>query len=536
MFGLALTVAFGFGGASVGLAQNQGAPPQAQAVAKAEPEPELPVNTFTLRNGLTVVVLEQPGVTSFTATFLHQAGVAREWQGLRGAAQLVGTSLLDGTSRVGSKNWRQEQQALRELDRLDRQLAQVRAERARAGSVLQLALDARVEQLSAQFEAAKTKHEALVDKGAWQAAYAKLGAEGPEVEVGHDGVAYSVTLPVTALQPFFALEQSRASDPVARSFYSARAELHDGFVQAQTGEGAYPILSALSSTAYVSHPYGRYKASPEQLMGVDRAELQFFLKAFTAPSRTVLAVVGGVQASQVKRLAERTLGRVVGGNPAAELEGLEPTQTGSKKVFVEGADSAEFLAAFHAGSVNDPADSAAMSVLIELMGDPNRGLLKAVQQRHGQDAPVSAGLFPAGGPLGPRDPPVVVLGMASPAPGVACAMEADLWLALAVVATSGPPEAELKAAKARASARVGALWADHALMAPALAWTKLTTGDARALLAHYDAISGVGPADIRELATKVFNPDGRTVVVGWPSSAGDYNASCVNSGAAAARQ
>lgn len=513
----------------------------AQEVAPADPPAEkeaplaLDAARFTLRNGLRVVVVEQPGVTSFTATFLHQAGVAREWQGLRGAAHLVGASLDAGTTRVGTKGWRQEQRILGELDRIDRELAKAVDDGRKATDPAQrAALSGRVDQLRAELAAAMERHRAATVPGAWAAALAEAGADGPHIAVGHDAVSYSVTAPAGALGRVLALEGQRLGDVVPRSFYEDRQALASEWSQAWRAGGAAPLLEAMSRAAFLTHPYGRYQGNADQLMGIDRGELTYYLRTFTAPSRTVLAVVGGVSAAEVRRQAERSLARVSGGAPAAELEGVEEAQRGERRVTVIRPGPAEILAAYHAPRAQDPGDSATLAVLAELLGHPTEGMLSQVLALSGQTGAVSAGIYPRGGPLGPRDPALMVLGLRLDDPLQTCAVEAELSWALAVLATDGPPSTALVAARARARARITGLWADNELMAPAVAWTALTRDDPGALVAHLQALDEVGAPQVQALAARLFNPAGRTIAVGWPAEAAAPGG-CAPDGAAMAR-
>lgn len=502
------------------------ASPEAKAPPPA-PSPSLAARRFTLPSGLRVVVVEQPGVSSFTATFLHEAGTAREWQGLYGAAQLVGAVLQDGTRTIGTRNWKAEQKTLADAERVDRALSRARDALANTReAAARDKLSAQISTLEGDLAQILARHQQQVDPTAWKRAYEELGGAPPRVEVSHDAISYSATLPSTSLSRFLKLEGQRLSDGVPRSFFEARDHLHAQWTRGWSEDPAYALLEGLAHTVWNTHPYGRYKATPAQLQGLDYAELGFYLRTFTAPSRTVLAIVGGVDASEVERLTRESLPRA-SVPPAAPLEGADAPQRGERRLTVRRPGPVELVAAFHVETPRDPAVGPALAVLVEMLAHPTDGLLRQALVAAGVHAgTTAAALFPAGGPLGPDDAPALLLGLSIQEVDATCRVEATLWHALAILATDGPPAVALEAARARARARLSSLWADHAHMAPAVAWTTLTEGDPAALVARYEALAAVDAAAVRALAARVFDPMNRTVALGWPGELGGAEAGC----------
>ena len=170
-----------------------------------------------------------------------------------------------------------------------------------------------------------------------------------------------------------------------------------------------------------------------------------------------------------------------------------------------------------------------MAVLAELLAHPVDGLLPAVLDASGQGrtpGQAAAALYPEAGPLGPEDPAALVLGFRLKDPQGLCQTEATLWRALATLAEEGPPDAALKAAQARVVGGLERLKEEPVQLADALAWTLLTHGSSDALALHQRAVSELKASDVQDAAMELFNPNNRTVAVGWPSRLPGSLAAC----------
>lgn len=490
----------------------------------------LPTKTFALPSGMKVVLYQDLETDFVTAAFVHRAGVAREWQGLKGAAHVTAAMLTAGTSAIGTQNYAQERRILQEMDRLDKAMRDAAHTLATTSGDPDVEHDAH-ESLNEARTAFQESSEALASilrPDAWAKAYEDLGGEAPEVVVRSDGILYRVSVPPASMNGMLRLENRRLQDSVSHTFYSERDRLARTWEGEWNSGASYPLWETLSHTAFLSHPYGLYRGTSEHLQALSRGELDYFMDLFTDPSRTVLAIVGPQTIEDMEAMVRRSLSAP--GRPlAGPLEGEELPQRGERRALVRVEGEAELLVAYHQKKPWDPRERAALALMADLLAHPKDGLLPVVLAASDQSpaqGKAGAKLFPEAGPLGPEDPAAFVFELKLTEPDQLCATEAALWGALATLAENGPPLGVFKAAQERVVAGLDTLEMEPAPLASALAWSTLTHGSPDALALHRRAVSELKPKDIQRAAMEIFDPNNRSVVIGWPTSLPGSLAAC----------
>ncbi len=129
------------------------------------------------------------------------------------------------------------------------------------------------------------------------------------------------------------------------------------------------LLDTVVATSFLQHPYRNntigWESDVESLEYRDVVE---FYRRHYHPSNAVLAVVGDVQADQVRGLVEQHFGGLVGADPTPQPRTIEPAQEGERRVQVRGAAGGRrFVIAYRAPSVRSP-DWPAFLVLQEVLG------------------------------------------------------------------------------------------------------------------------------------------------------------------------
>ncbi len=487
---------------------------EALSVPSLPPGGGLQVQTYELRNGLTVVVAPIPGLPMFSATMHYRVGSAREWQGLFGVTELIAQLLLDGAPGLGTRDSRLEARLLRKLDRLD---ARIRALAAADGSsdAAEAPSDQEAyDRLVAERDRLVAELDRISSRDVFGQLYRDRGATEPVVSVTPTEVQVRVSLPANQLSYFFALEAARLSGFSSRHFYMEREALAGRRAEDFSDPG-FLLVQGLVADAFHVHPFGRYRADPDSILGIGRAELEYYRRQYFKPSQVVLSVAGGVRPRDVWKLAERYLaGLPSPGGRARRLEPVEPLQQGERRLWVGGGDHQEVLFAFHLDAAGVRWGNPVLPVLIALLQDQQRGPLRSLYpgaERPGVIERLVVTEYPSSPPLGAEYPSLLVVG----ARGVEGTESAELeWLLfdrLQAIGQSGPGKEAMEAARLTARERIAAAMAQPSTLAAMLARACATAGDPEALFEMFDAIQNVTEDQVREVASQLFVRSNMTV-------------------------
>jgi zinc protease len=277
----------------------------------------------------------------------------------------------------------------------------------------------------------------------------------------------------------------------------------------------------MQAALYHNHPYGRpvigWRSEIEKLGTADAREWH---TRWYAPNNAVLVVSGDVTPEEVRTLAEKTYGRIAARPVPVRDRVDEPLPNADRRVILRDATVQQpqiqraWLAPGYATA--EGPEAYALDVLAEIVGGGATSRLYrslAVEQK----LATSAGASYSGEAL--DDSSFAVY--ASPVPGVAPeTLEAALDAEIAKVLKDGVTQAEVAEAKQRLTA--AAIYARDSLMGPAYAFgMALTTGQTvEDVEAWPQRIEAVTAAQVNDAAQKILSRFATTgVLLGIPGQA-----------------
>lgn len=477
--------------------------------ARAQSAGPLMVQEMRQANGLTVLVAPQPALASFTATIHYTIGSAYEWQGLFGAAELLGQLLLDGTSQVGTRDPGLENYLLGQLDQLDAELRRQQQALMLADARSAPSLQASISGLQQQAGTLMAQLDGNSFMRITEQLYAERGAVGPVVRVTPAEVQLTVTLPSEQLSFFFGVERMRILGFSSRGFYSARRALQEKR-RLEESRPANRLIQGVLASVFQVHPFGRFQAGSEALSGIGRDELEMFNRLVFRPSQRVIALAGGVRTDEARELAARYFGDIPRTREPELLEVLEPRQSGQRRIEVVADSISELLMAFPRASLPVSQESPLIPLLLELLGDPGDGVLSALYAE-GLASRVTVTRYPSAPPLGTRYPDAILIGATALGRTTPEQLEARIRVLLDGLAQSGPSPAALEGARRRLLTRLAAQLETPSLLAPLLARAWATSGDAEALNRLYVGIETVSASQLQEASRILFHEHLSTV-------------------------
>ncbi|MCD9088100.1 pitrilysin family protein [Stenotrophomonas sp. SY1] len=266
------------------------------------------------------------------------------------------------------------------------------------------------------------------------------------------------------------------------------------------------LMKRMRSVAFDWHNYANMPiGARSDVENVPVQNLQGFYRTWYQPDNALLVVAGRIDSSKVLQRVAAHFGPLK--KPARVLPAfhtVEPTQDGEREVTVRRSSELALVAASYHVPALAQADSAALAVLANVLGDnPNGRLYKALLETK-----LAAFAGASGESL--HDPGLFTLISALPKDGDSARAEVELLKQAEGIAAQPVTEAEVAAAKQRIANGLELLTSDVNAVAMALSEYQ-AAGDWRLLFVQRDAIAKVSAADVNRVAAAYLKPSNRTL-------------------------
>lgn len=308
-------------------------PVAAEAPAQAQHPPpnsgeSLPVVRHVLDNGLTFLVLERPQSPTAALVVHYPVGSVNERLGNTGTAHVLEHMMFKGTEEIGVADRAKESPLLEAIDAARDSVVREQAS-ARPDS-------ARIRRLSSVVDALEDQARAFVEANEFDRILSAQGARGLNATTSYEATQYIMELPANRLELWFALESDRMANPVFREFYTELDVVaEERRLRLETSPGGV-LQAAFLATAFQVHPYGvPVVGHSSDLASLTRSQIREYFRSYYGAQNAVVAVVGGVDAEQVKDWADHYFASVPEGSLPPPVTAREPAQNGERRIAVE---------------------------------------------------------------------------------------------------------------------------------------------------------------------------------------------------------
>ncbi|HEY9692599.1 MAG TPA: pitrilysin family protein [Oculatellaceae cyanobacterium] len=456
------------------------------------------VSEFTLENGIKFIALERHEAPVVSFVTYADVGGANEPDGKTGVAHFLEHLAFKGTTRIGTRNWQAEKPL---LDRLDQLAEQIKASQA-AGKTTE------VTQLQQQFEQVEAEAAKYQKQNEYGQIVEQAGAVGMNATTSTDATNYFYSFPSNKLELWMSLESERFLDPVFREFYKEKEVVLEERRMRTDNSPIGQMIEAFLETAYKVQPYKRPVIGYTQdIRNLTRPDVQQFFDTHYQPSKLTMAVVGDVNATQVKQLAQTYFGRYKAKSAVQEKLPVEPPQTETREVTLQLPSQPWYLEGYHRPAMNHP-DDATYQLMASILSDGRTSRLYKSLIEEKQIALSAQGLngFP-----GDKYPTLMLL-YALTAPNHTVD-EVAKALSTEIERLKQEPVSTQELQRVKKQARVSLLETlnSNMGMAQSLVEYQVKTGSWRNLFKKLDEIAAVTPADIQRVAQATFKPENRTI-------------------------
>ncbi len=459
------------------------------------------ITSFTLKNGMTFVVMERHQAP--VATFLTYAdvGSVQEVKGITGLAHIFEHIAFKGSPAIGGTNYEEERLA---LDRVDQAFFALRDERRKGAK----ADTGKLKDLEAAFQAAQEGAGKFVVKNEYGDAIERTGGRDMNAGTGWDSTRYFFSLPSNSAELWFFLESEHFLRPVMREFYKEKDVVMEERRMRTESQPTGKLLEEALHAAYKAHPYGEpVVGHMSDLQEITRPDAEAFFKKYYVPNNLVSVIVGDVDPKKIRDLAETYFGRIPAGPKPEPIRTVEPPQDAEHRVTLRLQAERLVLMAYHKPDGQHP-DNAIYRALSGVLSEGRSSRLYTALVRD-QKIAVQAFGFPD---LPGKKYPGLFTFLAAPAPGHEN-LECEKALDAEIERLKKEPVSAEELAGVKRRARAGLIngLGDNLSLANSLADYQALTGDWRNLFRQLDQLEAVTPADVQRVAREIFTNNNRTI-------------------------
>ncbi|MEA5553603.1 pitrilysin family protein [Anabaena cylindrica UHCC 0172] len=453
---------------------------------------------FRLDNGLKFIILErhQAPVVSFL-TYADVGGID-EPVGQTGVAHFLEHLAFKGTKRIGTTDYKAEKPLLERLEQLDKEIRTAKAEDKKDD----------LAKLQTEFKSVEAEAVKLVKQNEIGQIVEQAGGVGLNANTSSEATRYFYSFPANKLELWMSLESERFLDPVFREFYKEKDVILEERRMRVENSPIGMMIEKFNDTAFKVHPYKRPVIGyDEDIRNLTPSDVKKFFDTYYVPSNLAIAIVGDVNPTEVKKLAQVYFGRYQAKPKPQQKLSPEPTQTATREVTLELNTQPWYFEGYHRPAVTHP-DNAAYDIISSLLSDGRTSRLYKSLIEKQRLALAAQGLSGFPGDKYPN----LMLFYALTSPGHTVD-ELAMALGKEIEKLKTEPVSETELQRVKTQARAGLLRSldSNMGMAKQLLEYEVKTGSWRNLFQQLEKIAAVTPADIQRVAQQTFTPENRTV-------------------------
>lgn len=341
---------------------------------------DLPVQKKTLKNGMTILVLENHTAPVVSTYLRFKVGSVDEHPGITGTSHLLEHMMFKGTKDIGTANYKAE---LPVMEKIDQTAHQIIAEQARLQNPLSDHDSTKLKALREQLHTLQAEEKKYVIKDELWETYLKNGGTGLNASTSEDGTQYFVSLPANRLELWAFLESDRIANPILREFYSERDVVYEERRLRTDTQPFGKLSEQFGAAAYIAHPYGWPVVGwASDLETVSREEVEKYFRRYYAPNNAIAVIVGDVKAPEVFALMEKYFAPIPPQPAPDPVFTTEPPQEGERRVKAEFDANPLLLIGWHIPALGNP-DWFALDVLSDILsqGRTSRLYKKIVEEK-----------------------------------------------------------------------------------------------------------------------------------------------------------
>jgi predicted Zn-dependent peptidase len=285
----------------------------------------LPIEELVLANGFRVLVLRDARIPRVGASLWYRVGALQEGVGEHGSTHFLEHAIHQGTTTVGTKDFKAERTILDEIDQIERSLVALRNQERNRLRQRGIFLDefewpaipeiAELQQRLNDLEDRDAKHRDFWAEFLWYHRYGGIvwrHTDPVPATTGFEHLEVDMDLPREHLEVFFRLEADRMINAVLRGWEAQRFTVLEQVLNGKSQPDArfQQGLDAVTGASHPQYVLGSSSGHARDFAYFTRAGMLRIYDDYFVPNNATLVLVGDVTVDAVRPLADRYFGRV----------------------------------------------------------------------------------------------------------------------------------------------------------------------------------------------------------------------------------
>jgi predicted Zn-dependent peptidase len=290
------------------------------------------VKTFTLPNGMTLLVVERHNTPNVFCYRLVKVGSRDECPGMTGAAHFLEHMMYRGTKKFGTINYQAEIPIMEQIERL---MDEVDKEKAKGMTDYQKVDNEKIKKLKDEVYNLQKKQSQYILNQDYGFADYYMGTSEDWAATWPDRVEYMVHLPASKLECWLYMDSDRIKEPVFRYFYTEMGQVYEEW-RNNTKEPFSVSYYALLENMFTTLPFGHNALGfPSDIESMRPAELMNFFRKYYIPNNMVMVIIGDVKSQDAYNLVNKYYGNIPRQPEPKHFYGKEPQQKSERRAEVE---------------------------------------------------------------------------------------------------------------------------------------------------------------------------------------------------------
>jgi len=456
---------------------------------------------FSLKNGITVLLMERHLSPTVSFYIRQRAGAVDEINGKTGAAHLLEHMMFKGTTTIGTQNYDKERDILQEIKKTGQQLDLLRrrAEKSNAKNM---------EALADKLKALQAEHKQWMIPNELDRIYTENGGEDMNASTGQDVTTYHISLPSNKIELWARIESDRMRQPVFREFYTERDVIMEERRQRIEADPEGKLAEQFFATAFHAHPYGRpILGWPSDMHFLNMDDVSTFFQKAHTPQHTVITVVGDIDPMATLSIVKKYFENIPMQETDLQFITDEPPQSGERRVEVISAAKPKLMLGYHKPPPPSP-DDYIFDVVETLL---SKGRTSRFYRSIVEGLKIAENVETVNGMPGARYPNLFVI-FATPRQSRDCQeLEKAIDKELDILKQIPVPEQELLKVKNQIKTDFIRHLNSNNGLASMISYYEVLIGDFKYLTNYISAIDKITPADIMQTAQKYLKKDNKTI-------------------------
>ncbi len=264
----------------------------------------LPVESFTLSNGLKVVIVKNNEVAVVSCRLYYFVGSMYEGPGTSGLSHMYEHMMFKGTKILGTNDYNKELPYIRKMDIIAENIQKLKDSGASDD-------DARIVKMKKEIYSLLAEQRKYIKKDEIWETYQKNGGSKLNAWTSDYLTAYLVTLPKNKVELFYWIESDRMQNPVLREFYSERDVVAEERRMRYENQPVNSYYENLLARFYTVHPFRIPTIGyMSDIQSYTRPKMEEHVRKYYTPDNAMIVLSGNIDSKKARKDIEKYFGNI----------------------------------------------------------------------------------------------------------------------------------------------------------------------------------------------------------------------------------